>query len=50
MRHKRWAAVVNRHGGDARAYRLEIGIKGNTHFPFSDLTPEICRPTFQISY
>lgn len=33
-----WAAVINKHGGDARVIHLpEIGIKGNTHFPFSDL-------------
>jgi len=29
---------MNRHGGDARRIHLpEIGIKGNSHFPFSDL-------------
>jgi hypothetical protein len=29
---------VNRHGGDAAVVPLpEIGIRGNTHFPFSDL-------------
>lgn len=33
-----WAETVNRHGGDARVVQLpEIGITGNTHFPFSDL-------------
>lgn len=33
-----WAAVINKHGGDATVVHLpEIGIKGNTHFPFSDL-------------
>jgi pimeloyl-ACP methyl ester carboxylesterase len=33
-----WAAAVNRHGGDATIVPLpEIGIHGNTHFPFSDL-------------
>lgn len=33
-----WAAVINKYGGDARIIHLpEIGIKGNTHFPFSDL-------------
>lgn len=33
-----WAAEVNRHGGDATVVHLpEIGIQGNTHFPFSDL-------------
>lgn len=33
-----WAAAVNRHGGDVTVVHLpEIGIHGNTHFPFSDL-------------
>jgi hypothetical protein len=33
-----WRAAVNRHGGDVTLVHLpEIGIKGNTHFPFSDL-------------
>ena len=33
-----WAATVNRHGGDATVVHLpDIGIRGNTHFPFSDL-------------
>jgi pimeloyl-ACP methyl ester carboxylesterase len=33
-----WADAVNRHGGDATIVHLpEIGIRGNTHFPFSDL-------------
>jgi len=33
-----WCAAVNRNGGDATVVHLpEIGIKGNTHFPFSDL-------------
>ncbi len=32
------ADVVNKHGGDVTVIHLpEIGIKGNTHFPFSDL-------------
>lgn len=35
---KQWAASVNAHGGNATVIHLpEIGIKGNTHFPFSDL-------------
>lgn len=35
---KLWAATVNKHGGDVTVVHLpEIGIKGNTHFPFSDL-------------
>lgn len=33
-----WAATINKHGGDATVIHLpEIGIKGNTHFAFSDL-------------
>ena len=33
-----WVEAVNRHGGDATLVHLpEIGITGNTHFPFSDL-------------
>lgn len=33
-----WAEAVTRHGGDARVVCLpEIGLRGNTHFPFSDL-------------
>lgn len=33
-----WAATINKHGGDAQVIHLpEIGITGNTHFPFSDL-------------
>ena len=33
-----WAEVVNRHGGDVTVVHLpKLGIKGNTHFPFSDL-------------
>lgn len=35
---KLWAATINRHGGDVKVVHLpEIGIRGNTHFPFSDL-------------
>lgn len=35
---KLWRDCVNRHGGDVTVAHLpEIGIKGNTHFPFSDL-------------
>ena len=35
---KLWAATINKHGGDATVVHLpEIGISGNTHFPFSDL-------------
>ena len=33
-----WRDAVNKHGGDVTVIHLpEIGIKGNTHFPFSDL-------------
>ena len=32
-----FAAVVNRHGGDAKVIRLpDIGIRGNSHFPFAE--------------
>ncbi|NTX17290.1 alpha/beta fold hydrolase [Myxococcus sp. CA056] len=32
-----WRDAVNRHGGDATVVHLpELGIRGNTHFPFSD--------------
>lgn len=35
---KEWKDVVNNHGGDVTLVHLpEIGIKGNTHFPMSDL-------------
>lgn len=33
-----WRDTVNRHGGDVRLVHLpQIGIKGNSHFPFSDM-------------
>jgi len=33
-----WRDVVNRHGGDVTVVHLpEVGLRGNTHFPFSDL-------------
>ena len=33
-----WADAVNRRGGDVTVVHLtEVGIRGNTHFPFSDL-------------
>lgn len=33
-----WRDAVNKYGGDVTVIHLpEIGIKGNTHFPFSDL-------------
>ena len=35
---RKWAALVNRYGGDATVIHLpEAGLHGNTHFPFSDL-------------
>ncbi len=35
---KKWRDTVNKYGGDVTLIHLpEIGIKGNTHFPFSDL-------------
>ena len=35
---REWRDVVNKHGGDVTVMHLpEVGIKGNTHFPFSDL-------------
>ena len=33
-----WRDTVNKHGGDVmRVHLPEAGIKGNTHFPMSDL-------------
>ena len=42
---KEWAKLINENGGDAQVVHLpEIGIKGNTHFPFADLNnAEIAR-------
>ncbi|MDL2320980.1 alpha/beta fold hydrolase [Desulfosarcina sp. OttesenSCG-928-B08] len=35
---EKWAETVNKHGGDVTVVHLpKVGIKGNTHFPFSDL-------------
>lgn len=35
---RKWRDTVNRHGGDVTVVHLpELGIHGNTHFPFSDL-------------
>jgi len=35
---RKWAEAVNRHGGDVTVVHLpEVGVYGNTHFPFSDL-------------
>lgn len=33
-----WVEAINRHGGDATLVHLPtVGVRGNTHFPFSDL-------------
>ena len=33
-----WVQAINRHGGDATLVHLpELGIRGNSHFPFSDV-------------
>lgn len=35
---RKWAALLNKHGGDVTVIHLpQIGLYGNTHFPFSDL-------------
>lgn len=35
---RKWRDTVNRHGGDVSVVHLpEVGGRGNTHFPFSDL-------------
>jgi pimeloyl-ACP methyl ester carboxylesterase len=35
---RKWRDTVNRHGGDVTVVLLpEAGLRGNTHFPFSDL-------------
>lgn len=35
---KRWRDVVNKYGGDVTLIQLpEVGLRGNTHFPMSDL-------------
>ena len=35
---RKWATLINKYGGNAQVIHLpEIRIKGNTHFPFSDL-------------
>jgi hypothetical protein len=37
-RSRRFAAAINRHGGDAEVIHLpDVGLHGNTHFPFADL-------------
>jgi hypothetical protein len=33
-----WRDIVNRHGGDVTVVHLpDVGLRGNTHFPFSDM-------------
>ncbi|MDQ3809260.1 MAG: hypothetical protein M3336_03120, partial [Chloroflexota bacterium] len=35
---RQFAEAINRHGGDAQVLHLpEVGLQGNTHFPFADL-------------
>ena len=35
---EKWKDAINKHGGDVKLVHLpDIGIKGNTHFPMSDL-------------
>lgn len=35
---KKWTETVNKHGGDVTLVHLpDLGLKGNTHFPMSDL-------------
>ena len=35
---RKWAKSINEHGGNATVIHLpEVGVYGNTHFPFSDL-------------
>ena len=39
---KKWRDMVNKYGGDVTVVHLpEVGIKGNTHFPFSDLNNRV---------
>jgi hypothetical protein len=39
---RHWVAAVNRHGGNARLVHLpEAGVRGNTHFPFSDTNNQV---------
>lgn len=36
---ERFAATINRYGGDAKVIRPpDIGIRGNSHFPFAEKT------------
>jgi hypothetical protein len=38
---REFADAINRHGGDAQVMELpDVGLKGNTHFPFADLNNE----------
>lgn len=35
---QKWVDTVNKHGGDAKLVHLpDVGLKGNTHFSFSDM-------------
>ena len=35
---RRWAEMLNRLGGDVTVIHLpDVGLRGNTHFPMSDL-------------
>lgn len=41
-RSRRFADAINRHGGDAEVIHLpDLGILGNTHFPFADLNNDV---------
>lgn len=43
-RGKQFVELINKYGGDAKLVHLpEIGIKGNTHFPFADQNNEIIK-------
>lgn len=45
-----FAAVVNRHGGDAKVIRLpDIGIRGNSHFPFAEKQSRDCYSTQRMA-
>jgi hypothetical protein len=47
-----WRDAVNKHGGDVTVVHLpEAGIRGNTHFPFSDLNNiEIANQVSRLSF
>ena len=43
-RGKQFVELINKYGGDAKLVHLpEIGIKGNTHFPFADQNNEVIK-------